>query len=222
MSRFATLLRVALLAAAPAAVSTQGCSQEAGFLCGRLIPGTSTVRRCDGADEVCVCATNSCAKRVGIIPGWRDGDGGGPPLGVDGGGGEANWGECLGPGETGYVYAEAPFARDDLAGECVRAIDLRLGPIVKADAPECPGQIFPDPPSGGTNSGGSGGSGGSSGGGAGGAGGEAGNGPGGGGAGGMSGASGEAGMSQGGAGAPNGGQGGVGGQDSTGTSGGPQ
>jgi hypothetical protein len=219
VNRLASLLRLAFLAAGPAFVSLQGCGQEGGFDCGREVPGTSTVRRCDGADEVCVCATNSCARRVGILPTARDGDGGGAPLSVDGGGAGDNWGGCLDPGETGYRYVDAPFARDGLAGNCVKAIDLRLGPIVTADAPACPGQVFPHEPSGGTNSGGAAGNGG------GGVGGMSGAGTGGtGGIGGAAGTSqggaGAAGMGQGGAGAPAGGQS-SGGQDSAGTSGGP-
>jgi hypothetical protein len=201
-----------LLLAGPALVSVQGCEQEEGFECGRQVPGTNTIRRCDGANEVCVCATNSCAVRVGILPTSRNGDGGGPPISVEGGGAGDNWGECLGPGETGYRYVDAPFARDDLKNNCVKAVDLRLGPIVMADAPACPGQVFPVEPSGGTSNGGAGGAAGAGG---------------IGGMGGMSGSggvdqggAGAGGMSQGGAGSPAGGQS-SGGQNSAGMSGGP-
>ncbi|HVY26197.1 MAG TPA: hypothetical protein VHB79_06575 [Polyangiaceae bacterium] len=218
MKKLAPFLRLALLLAGPALISVQGCEQEEGFQCGRQVPGTNTIRRCDGANEVCVCATNSCAVRVGILPTSRDGDAGGPPISVEGGGGFDNWGECLGPGETGYRYVDAPFARDGLAGNCVKAVDLRLGPLVQADAPACPGQVFLEP-SGGTGNGGAAGAGGLSGaGGVGGVGGIA----------GMSGSSGAdqggagaGGMSQGGAGSPAGGQS-SGGQNSAGMSGGPQ
>jgi hypothetical protein len=137
---------------------------------------------------------------------------------VEGGGAGVNWGECLGHGETGYRYLDAPFARDDVKNECVKAVDLRLGPIVKADGPACPGQVFLEP-SGGTSNGGAAGAGGISGaGGIGGVGGIAGM-SGSGGA--DQGGAGAGGMSQGGAGSPAGGQS-FGGQNSAGMSGGPQ
>jgi hypothetical protein len=158
MSRLFPRARLVLLAGLMAVSPIGACEQEPGFECGRLVPGTSTIRRCDRALEVCVCATNSCARRVG----FTDAEQGSLSDGGSGYAGEATakaWGDCRGPGETGYVYAEAPYARDDLAGKCVPEIHLRLGDIVpskEAPGPGCPGQF--ELPVGGTSSAGTGGS----------------------------------------------------------------
>jgi hypothetical protein len=153
MTRLGRLARVALLLGVPGVLSSSGCQQEAGFECGRLVPGTTTVRACDRALEVCVCSTNSCATKVGLLPQDRGGDAGGPSLAA--GGGEAvQYGDCLAPGEAGYRYVEAPYARDDLAGKCVRAVDLRLGALTNSQAPACPGQVPAAEPTGGTAGGG--------------------------------------------------------------------
>jgi hypothetical protein len=158
MKSLAGLARIALLAGAASVLSSSGCQQEAGFECGRQVPGTTTVRACDRALEVCVCATNSCAVKVGLLPQDRQGDAGGPSI-VAGGGEAAQWGDCLGPGEAGYRYAEAPYAREDLAGKCVRAVDVRLDKLTYTKAPACPGQVPPAEPTGGTaGAGGTGGS----------------------------------------------------------------
>lgn len=55
--RWPIAVRLALLA-----VLCGGCQANAeGFQCGEMIPGTDTVRRCSRPDEVCVCASRSCA-----------------------------------------------------------------------------------------------------------------------------------------------------------------
>jgi hypothetical protein len=68
------------------------CATSPGrFECGVKLEGSSEVAECVRNKEVCICATNSCAFRL-------DGDF-----------------AC----ESGYRYAEAPFARQDLADSCV-------------------------------------------------------------------------------------------------------
>jgi hypothetical protein len=37
------------------------CESETEFVCGTRIEGTETIRRCDGFDERCICATGGCA-----------------------------------------------------------------------------------------------------------------------------------------------------------------
>jgi len=214
MKRLRGLLGTSVFFTAIASVLFSGCEQEAGFECGRVVPGSSTIRICDRANEVCVCATNSCAIKVGFPPDERSRfDGGGGNSSIAGASARqaeerSDWGDCSGPGMTGYRYSDAPYAREDLAGTCVPLSALRLGPLIKSDAlpnPGCPGQVeLPDATTGGTGGAGGmtgvpggGAAGMSSGGaGAGGAGGESGSGArsgGAGNAGGMSGTAGEAG-----------------------------
>jgi hypothetical protein len=123
-------------------VSFGGCQDE-GFECGRVIDGTSTVRRCDRALEICVCSTGSCAKKVGpAAKEVREADGG------SGGAPDANASAEPTEGcETGYRYVDAPFARAHLAGECVSKNDMDLTPIVpseEAPGPACVGVTVPE------------------------------------------------------------------------------
>jgi hypothetical protein len=95
-----------------------GCA-ESGFECGREVPGNSgTFRRCDRSNEVCICYTNSCARRVAVTP-----DGGLPssqpsPSSAP----EAKVDTC----PTGLEYVDAPFAHKDLKGQCVPQAHLDL------------------------------------------------------------------------------------------------
>ncbi len=53
------VLAIGFIATVPLA-----CEQGDGFQCGTLLPGSKdSYRQCDGPHEVCVCATNSCARR---------------------------------------------------------------------------------------------------------------------------------------------------------------
>lgn len=132
--------------------SVGGCQQE-GFECGRVIAGTSTVRRCDRTLEICICATGSCAKQVEDLDNLPSGD-----AGTAGEGGEAGSPSSGPPSrelkcdkqhrcETGYRYVEAPFARKDLAGCCVPPLDMQLTPVVpseEAPGPACLGVTIPE------------------------------------------------------------------------------
>lgn len=72
-----------------------GCEQR-GFECGTPLPtDPDVIRRCDRPNEICVCATRSCA--VQEVP--RD---------------EAEM-DC----SSGYRYVETPFADPDRAKQCV-------------------------------------------------------------------------------------------------------
>ncbi len=121
-----------------AVMGVDGCQGD-GFDCGRPVGDSDVVRRCDRSLEICVCATNSCAKRVSTPP---ESDGG-----VDAGTGS---GGC----ESGYAYVETPFAKREIAGKCVPPSDLELAPTIANDAPSgtlCPGAVLPpDAGSGGT------------------------------------------------------------------------
>ena len=91
MPRRMTFLRVALAAAS----LSLSCRQEDGFFCGvGLEEAPESFRQCDRPHEVCVCATNSCAKRVATS-------------------------DC----ESGLRYVEAPYARNALAEHCVEPAD---------------------------------------------------------------------------------------------------
>lgn len=87
-----------------------------GFECGREVPGKpGTFRRCDRADEICVCHTNSCARSVAAAP---EGDAG------------TSFAPDLPPPDrcpSGWRYVESPFARSDLAGSCVTQSQIDLG-----------------------------------------------------------------------------------------------
>jgi len=62
------------------------CDYGDGFRCGEPVPGTdNTFRQCDGTEQVCVCATNSCAERVETT-------------------------KCA----SGLRYLEPPFARENI------------------------------------------------------------------------------------------------------------
>jgi hypothetical protein len=91
---------------------------EQGFECGREVPGQAGVfRRCDRAGEVCICATNSCARRVARSAGDAGAEDAGQTRansrepGIP----EAEVEEC----PSGLLYVAAPFARPDLADKCV-------------------------------------------------------------------------------------------------------
>jgi hypothetical protein len=76
-----------------------------GFLCGvGLDEDPDVIRRCDRPHEVCVCATNSCARRVEVTE------------------------ECT----SGLMYVDVPFAADDLPGKC--ADEKHQGWIIAEDA----------------------------------------------------------------------------------------
>lgn len=83
-----------------------GCTTSDGFRCGEPVPGGETGRECGRPEEVCVCATRSCAT---------------PDL-------ERDAGE---PCESGMRYLGRPFARSDIAGECVPAD--QLGWVVRGE-----------------------------------------------------------------------------------------
>jgi len=70
-----------------------GCHADTGFECGTPLPSdNSVIRTCDRPHEVCVCATNSCAKQ------------------------ETPTKDC----PSGLRYVERPFISTDVQeGECV-------------------------------------------------------------------------------------------------------
>lgn len=137
---WARRLALALTALAGAGALASGCA-ETGFECGREVPGkVGTFRRCDRENEVCVCHTNSCAKRVsqGAVSDNASREG------------EAAQPTC----PSGWLYVESPFARSNLAGKCVPQSHLQLsGDAGLKDFSEgeliCPGSPIspPSPPS---------------------------------------------------------------------------
>jgi hypothetical protein len=69
-----------------------GCETSPGrFACGTKLEDLAEVAVCDRDKEVCICASNSCARRLDVDI------------------------SC----DSGYRYVEAPFARRDLADTCV-------------------------------------------------------------------------------------------------------
>jgi hypothetical protein len=131
-------LAIALTALAGAGALASGCA-ETGFECGREVPGKpGTFRRCDRENEVCVCHTNSCAKRVsqGTFSDNASLEG------------EAAQPTC----PSGWQYVEAPFARSDVAGKCVPQSHVQLsGDAGLKDFSEgqliCPGSPISPPAS---------------------------------------------------------------------------
>lgn len=72
-------------------VTALGCQMSDGFYCGEPIPfNEQVVQACTGPNEVCDCATRSCAEKVDEK-------------------------ECA----SGYKYTSVPFARQELADRCV-------------------------------------------------------------------------------------------------------
>ncbi len=106
-------LALSLMALVGAGALGSGCS-ESGFECGREVPGKAgTFRRCDRANEVCVCHTSSCARRV--IKGAISNN-------------TSEAGEAAQPScPSGLQYVKSPFARRDLASKCVPVSHLELG-----------------------------------------------------------------------------------------------
>lgn len=142
-----TLFAAALLFAP--LLSMPGCQGE-GFECGRPVDGTSDVRRCDRSLEICVCATNSCARRVGPAAS-DDGD-----AGADADSSQADAVEC----ESGFRYVEAPFARRAIAGQCVPPGHLNPSHDLRHDTPNgtlCPGAELPEARAGAAGTAGTGG-----------------------------------------------------------------
>jgi hypothetical protein len=132
-----------VLAVVMAVVIAVGCA-ETGFECGREVPGKpGTIRRCDRANEVCVCLTNSCARRVSV----------GPVRSNTSDAGEARQQSC----PSGWLYVKSPFARADVAGECVPQSHLDLsgdagikdfakGELICPGSPITPPEPKPVPP----------------------------------------------------------------------------
>jgi hypothetical protein len=123
------------------AVLPTSCEPDTGFACGTPQRHDDTViQTCTRNLEVCVCATASCAKRD--IPG---------PVGA--GGAAADSAELC---DSGYRYAEAPFADSAWADRCVPREHVEQFPLVPTSAnpgPLCP--TLPFPPSAHGGSGGS-------------------------------------------------------------------
>lgn len=159
----ASWITVVVMSFAGANALFLGCSSD-DFQCGLPVDGSEgTIRRCDRALEVCVCATNSCARRVPTPTPKSDSgtaDSGTADSGTgDSGVPDAGPQECKGtPAEccekrgentegageccSGYMYVDAPFARDGIAGKCVPVRDLMFLPVVPNDdnpGPACPG-----------------------------------------------------------------------------------
>lgn len=96
LRRGATAVPAGLLAAI---IFSAGCVASEGFRCGEPPPGGSRGRACASPEEVCICASRSCATRD-----FQRGDAG----------------AC----ESGYRYLSGPFARHELRGDCVDPRDL--------------------------------------------------------------------------------------------------
>lgn len=86
-----------------------GCKQQ-GFECGTpASDDPDVITRCDRSQEVCICATRSCAKRVPVPEH--------PPSGLDAGVDAAVDPDAI--CDSGLRYVEKPFAHKDWAGKCV-------------------------------------------------------------------------------------------------------
>lgn len=97
------------------------CSPDNGFRCGEFMPSDGvTVQSCEGEYEMCVCLTRSCAKL----------DVAGPQAVGGLGGALAALGEC----DSGYRYADRPFADSTWAGKCVPESHLGYD-VIKKDEP---------------------------------------------------------------------------------------
>lgn len=109
------------------------CARQ-GYACGEVtLLNSSDVRRCDGTNEVCVCATQSCARRTYDLEKASGEKSGSCPDGR-----EPNDGRAC---DSGYRYLNMPFAAENWAGCCV---DTRHSEVlVENDAkdPLCPGAI---------------------------------------------------------------------------------
>jgi len=118
------------------AVTPASCTTE-GFLCGEPLRGNpSVVQSCMGANEICVCATRSCAAPVlDLVLGGA--------AGIAGSGSSAE--ECP------LRYLPSPFADPEWAGRCVPDEHLRYGRIEREDAPRA---VCPDVDVGGASTGG--------------------------------------------------------------------
>jgi len=120
-----------------AGLALSSCAEE-GFECGQLLPGTTNqYRSCTRRQEVCVCATGGCARRLLSAHDWDA-----VP--------RSELGLCK---NSGLLYVESPFADPDLAGHCVDP--AHATPAQPADAvldePDelrCPDAILPPPDSG--------------------------------------------------------------------------
>ena len=107
-TRFASLLPFVLC----------GCHEytpENRFLCGTLVPGTDSVRRCAAPNEVCVCARNSCARRV----------------------------EPSAACASGLIYRGVPFAEKAVQYQCADAFEAATALPLGSFSP-CPGLEPPD------------------------------------------------------------------------------
>ena len=113
------------------------CAEE-GFECGQLLPGsTNQYRSCTRRQELCVCATGGCARRLVSAQDWSA-----VP--------ESEDGVCK---RSRLIYVESPFAHPDLAGHCVDP--AHVPPAQRADAVlddpselRCPDAVRPPPDSG--------------------------------------------------------------------------
>lgn len=116
------------------------CSSKGGYACGEGTPNNGNeVRRCDGTDEACICATQSCARKTYAMEKVGNATGGGCPDGR-----EPNDGKVC---DSGYRYLNAPFADETWAGCCVAPIHANPETIVANDAKSglCPGALaLPD------------------------------------------------------------------------------
>lgn len=99
------LLASGLTLALGISLCAYGCDAPRGFECGSPLPSDPVViRSCTGANQVCVCATRSCAVAVHVAS-------------SDGGGGAQAYDPC----PSGLRYIDSPFARTPLA--CVEDAD---------------------------------------------------------------------------------------------------
>jgi hypothetical protein len=97
-----------------------------GYACGEETPlEKDSVRRCDGPDEVCICATHSCAVRTFDVPGAgadAGADAGSPSPAASSGDGACPDGRPRDddkPCASGLRYLGSPFANEKWNGCCV-------------------------------------------------------------------------------------------------------
>lgn len=140
-----------------------GCEDAAHFDCGEPINATSSViRKCDKPDEICVCATRSCARPVALTIAQQ---GAAPTDASATTEGSMESAPCDQSCETGYCYYDDDqFGPNGWKGKCVPVEHMGTNQKVirGGDNDLACGKLAPDSSNGASGNGGAGGSAGSS------------------------------------------------------------
>jgi hypothetical protein len=122
-------------------LGTTSCTSDGGYACGEATAGNADeVRKCDGPDQVCICATHSCAQRTfDVVDASTDSGTGGSTttdedLCPDG---QPRYGKE--PCPSNLRYLDPPFIDEQWAGCCVS--QAHADNVIERGAkdPRCPG-----------------------------------------------------------------------------------